>query len=188
MPRRQLEGVFSQRNAPSNTIWLRELVHQIEKWRSSGWRLKLWGEWPGWWGGGLFPGSLGHFCRARDAEIRGGEHILPAVLWEGQQRKQPALIHFLARKVRTNQSIFLLFILKFIYFKLKDITLQYCIGFCHTSAWISHSYTHIPFLLNRPPTSHPIPSLHVVTECQISLFFNLISPLEYTHTETKATF
>ena len=71
-------------------------------------------------GGSLFPGSLRHFCRAQDAELRGGEHILPVVLWEGQQRKQPALIHFLARKVRTNQSIFLLFILKFIYFKLKD--------------------------------------------------------------------
>ena len=24
------------------------------------------------------------------------------------------------------------------------ITLQYCIGFCHTSTWIRHRYTHVP--------------------------------------------
>ena len=35
------------------------------------------------------------------------------------------------------------------------IGLKYCVGFCHTSAWISHKYTHFPFLLNLPPISHP---------------------------------
>ena len=37
------------------------------------------------------------------------------------------------------------------------ITLQYCDGFCHTSTWLSHRYTHVSSLLNLPPTSLPIP-------------------------------
>ena len=32
------------------------------------------------------------------------------------------------------------------------ITLQYWDGFCHTSTWICHRYTHVPSLLNLPPT------------------------------------
>ena len=39
--------------------------------------------------------------------------------------------------------------LKFI-FNWKTISLQYCVGFCHISLWISHSYTYIPSLLNIP--------------------------------------
>ena len=34
-----------------------------------------------------------------------------------------------------------------------------CVGLCHTSAWIRHRYTHVPSLLNLPPTSLPIPLL-----------------------------
>ena len=30
--------------------------------------------------------------------------------------------------------------------------MQYCDGFCHTSAWISHRKSYVPFLLNFPPT------------------------------------
>ena len=44
-------------------------------------------------------------------------------------------------------------------FNWRIIALQYCIGFCHTSTWIRHRYTHIPALLNLPPSSHPIPPL-----------------------------
>ena len=33
-------------------------------------------------------------------------------------------------------------------FNWRRIALQYCIGFCHISAWISHRHTHIPSLLN----------------------------------------
>ena len=32
------------------------------------------------------------------------------------------------------------------------IVFQYCIGFCQTSTWISHRYTHVLFLSNPPPT------------------------------------
>ena len=35
------------------------------------------------------------------------------------------------------------------------ITLQCCIGFCHTSTWISHRYTHVLSLLNLPLTYPP---------------------------------
>ena len=41
-------------------------------------------------------------------------------------------------------------------FNWRIIGLQYCIGFCHTSAWISHRHTYVPSLLNLPPTAHLI--------------------------------
>ena len=37
------------------------------------------------------------------------------------------------------------------------IALKYCVGFCHTSAWISHGCMYVPSLLNLPSTSQPIP-------------------------------
>ena len=40
-------------------------------------------------------------------------------------------------------------------FDWKIIALQCCVGFCHTSTWISHRYTYIPSLLNLPSISHP---------------------------------
>ena len=46
----------------------------------------------------------------------------------------------------------------FIYISWRLITLQYCIGFCHTLTWISHEFTCVP---NPEPPSHlsphPIP-------------------------------
>ena len=41
-------------------------------------------------------------------------------------------------------------------FNWRIIALQYCVGFCHTSAGISHRYMYVPFFLNLPPTSDPI--------------------------------
>ena len=45
--------------------------------------------------------------------------------------------------------------------------LQYCVGFCNTSTWISHRYTHVP---PKPP-SHlpPHPTLYIVTEPQFEV-------------------
>ena len=43
----------------------------------------------------------------------------------------------------------------FFFFNWKIIILQYCDGFCHTSAWISHRHTTVPSFLNLPP--HPTP-------------------------------
>ena len=42
-------------------------------------------------------------------------------------------------------------------FNWRIITLQHCVGFCHTLTQISHRYTYVPYLLSLPPTSHPIP-------------------------------
>ena len=50
------------------------------------------------------------------------------------------------------------FFLKFL-FNWRIIALQYCVGFCSTSAWVSDGYTYVPSILNLPPTSHPIPPL-----------------------------
>ena len=41
-------------------------------------------------------------------------------------------------------------------FNWRIIALQYCIGFCHMSAWISHRHTYVPQLLNLPLTSYPV--------------------------------
>ena len=37
----------------------------------------------------------------------------------------------------------------------RTIALQYCVGFCHPSAWISHRCTYVPSLLNLPPPPTP---------------------------------
>ena len=38
------------------------------------------------------------------------------------------------------------------FFNWRIIALQYCLGFCHTSTWISYRYTYVPSLLNLPST------------------------------------
>ena len=43
--------------------------------------------------------------------------------------------------------LFCVFFILF-YFNWRIITLQYCDGFCHPSAWISHRYTYVLVLLN----------------------------------------
>ena len=57
--------------------------------------------------------------------------------------------------------------------------LQYCVGFSHTTTWISHRCTRVPSLLNFPPTPcHPSrlsqsPSLsslsHTANSCWLSV-------------------
>ena len=54
-------------------------------------------------------------------------------------------------------NLFYLFIyFSFISISWRLITLQYCSGFCHTLAWISHGFTCAP---HPNPPSHPIPFL-----------------------------
>ena len=61
-------------------------------------------------------------------------------------------------------SLIAIFCFLIIIFNWKITALQYCVGFCQKSTWISHRYTYVPSLLNLPPTSLPIPPLKVVTE------------------------
>ena len=50
----------------------------------------------------------------------------------------------------------LLHLKKLFIFNWRIIALQYCVGFCHISTWISHRYRYVRSLLNLPHTpSHP---------------------------------
>ena len=58
----------------------------------------------------------------------------------------------------TSTCIYSFSFFKINYFNWRLITLQYCGGFCHTSAWMSHGWTCVPHpepLSCLPP--HPIP-------------------------------
>ena len=75
------------------------------------------------------------------------------------------------------------FFFKFI-FTWRITTLQCCVGFCHTTTWISHGYTYVLSFLNLSPTSHPILPFHVVTEHQIELpesYGNFPLAIYFTH-------
>ena len=62
----------------------------------------------------------------------------------------------------------LCFFLKILFvFIWRIIALQYCVGFCHVSAWIGHRYTYVPSLLNLPSTPQLHPTPLAVTEHQI---------------------
>ena len=50
------------------------------------------------------------------------------------------------------------FVKKLLIFNWRIVALQYCVGFCHTSTWISQRYIYVSFLLNLPPSSQPMPS------------------------------
>ena len=62
---------------------------------------------------------------------------------------------FLRSWVGGGWVLFLFFFSIFV-FNWKIIALQYCVGFCHMSTWISHRYTYVPSLWECPPTPpHP---------------------------------
>ena len=54
------------------------------------------------------------------------------------------------------EVLFVFFIIYFFYRRI--ITLQYCVGFCHTLTWICHRYTYSPLSWTSLPSltaSHP---------------------------------
>ena len=59
-------------------------------------------------------------------------------------------------------------IFKFI-FNWRIITLQSCVGFCHTTTWISKKYTYVCSFLNLPPTPNSTATLSVFTGHQVEL-------------------
>ena len=51
-------------------------------------------------------------------------------------------------------SLFYCFLFFIFFFNWRIIALQYCVGLCHPSAWISHRYAYVPSPVN------PLPHLH----------------------------
>ena len=64
------------------------------------------------------------------------------------------LNHWTIREVPISSYFFYFFI-----FNYRIIALQHCVGFCHTSVWMSHRNPFIPSPLSLCPTSVPIPPL-----------------------------
>ena len=54
------------------------------------------------------------------------------------------------------KSYLFIYLLKLFIFNWRITALQYCVGFCHASAWISHRDTYVPSLLTLLPT-YPTP-------------------------------
>ena len=100
---------------------------------------------------------------AQDCQVQGSCNIqLPAATKSREERNSMKA----TQQGRTDRSqktgflaLFCCCCWIYLFFNWRIITLQNCIGFCHISVWINHSYTHVPFLLNLPPTSHPVPHL-----------------------------
>ena len=61
-------------------------------------------------------------------------------------------------------SCLFVFVLKFI-FNWRIIALQYCSGFCHVSAWMSHWYTYVPSHLPPHPTRETVTEPQVWAPC-----------------------
>ena len=53
--------------------------------------------------------------------------------------------------------LYFLFLVFFLFFNWRIITLHNFVFFCHTSTRISHRYTHVPSLPGLPPISLPLP-------------------------------
>ena len=70
------------------------------------------------------------------------------------------LLYFLL-DLQSIWNLFLIFKRLFI-FNWRIIALQCCVGFCHSTTWISHRYTYVLSFLNLPSTSHPVPPLKFI--------------------------
>ena len=103
-----------------------------------------------------------------------GAGFLGIIFWE-QNRAEPGthslwgwsllinfhrcLPEFLTQLLGCKFHWWLVFFKKILFiFNWRIIALRCCVGFCHTSTWISHGSISVAFLLSLPPTptpSHP---------------------------------
>ena len=83
------------------------------------------------------------------------------VYWSGLSFSSPGdLPHPCLLDWQADEDIhFFIFLLNLFIFNGRITALQYWIGFCHTSMWISHTYTYVFSFLNLLPISLPTPPL-----------------------------
>ena len=83
--------------------------------------------------------------------------------------------HIHAGREKTSHLSHCLHFLKFI-FNWRTVVFQYCAGFCHTSVWINHRYTHVPSILALlPPPTTPHSSRLSQSTC-LSTLSNTANP------------
>ena len=57
----------------------------------------------------------------------------------------------------------------FFFLNWRIIALECCVGFSHTTVWISHKYTYISSLLVFPPIPYSIPPFYITIDCWAGL-------------------
>jgi len=133
-------------------------------WRSCLRSLPYWGrKWGGW-----SQDEEGPIC------VNTGLDPFPYQIWKATEESQVA-----DSMMKSRQLVSLLFGVCFLlagkiralcsfnfFFYWWKIALQFCVGFCHTTMWISHNYTYIPSLLGLPPQPHPTLSPPTVRSSQ----------------------
>ena len=77
----------------------------------------------------------------------------PTFIWPVLNRSGEHFIYFLHLHQQLLWSVDSFLLKKKFIFNWRIIALQYCVGFCHTTTWISRKHTRIPTLLSLPP--HP---------------------------------
>ena len=124
-------------------------------WRSCLRSLPYWGrKWGGW-----SQDEEGPIC------VNTGLDPFPYQIWKATEESQVA-----DSMMKSRQLVSLLFGVCFLlagkiralcsfnfFFYWWKIALQFCVGFCHTTMWISHNLIYIPSLLSHLPLplSHP---------------------------------
>ena len=85
---------------------------------------------------------------------------------------------FIKKQKVSFTDLYIVAVLKFTYFLLKDNCFIKFSVFCQTSTWISHRDTYIPLLLNLPPIPLPIPPRLIQCPC-LSFLSHTQIPIGY---------
>ena len=75
-------------------------------------------------------------------------------------------------------------LLNYFFLNWRIIALECCVGFCHTTVWISHKYTYTSSLLVFPPITHSIPPFYITIDCWAGLpvlYSSFLPAFYFTH-------